>query len=126
MSRDATLRRTLWAGAAYDVALGLFILFGSPAAFRALGYTGAPDSPFYSLSTLPLFVLPLVYVAAARARDTREFRLPVLGARLLGGLLVIGWVLWQRPEAPAVYVTIGVVDWVWAGLHYAYGYSTRV
>ena len=112
------LRRSLGAGALYDLVLGLGILLAGPELGDALG---APvRDPFhFHLAALPLLLLPALYGAAARAADPDPFRPAVLWARGGGGALLLAFTAAFRPEAPAVYVAIGALDLAWAALHAA-------
>jgi hypothetical protein len=76
-------------------------------------------SPFlFSLAALPLLILPVLYVAAARAEDLDEFRPPVLWARTGGGLMLILFTLIHSPGAAWIYVLVGGLDLAWAVVHF--------
>jgi hypothetical protein len=107
------------AGAVYDVALGLFILFGGTWMFGALGHPRPEPVYLLYLATLPLFLLPALYVAAARAAEVDAFRVPVLWARGGGGWLVILLALLFPPPGAWIYVAVGVGDLVWLVVHLA-------
>jgi hypothetical protein len=112
------LRRSLLAGALYDALLGTVVLLAGTALRRAMG---APVSdPFhFQLAALPLFLLPVLYLAAARAADPDPFRPAILWARGGGGACLLVLVAAHRPPAPWLYVVIGALDLGWALLHAA-------
>jgi hypothetical protein len=112
------LRRTLLAGAFYDLVLGAGTALAGPAILASLGAPVA-DRFLFTLALLPLFVLPVLYRAAARASDLAPFRLPVLWARAGGGGLILVLTLVLRPGAAGIYLAIAVVDLGWAALHAA-------
>ena len=119
VSRPA-LRRTLLAGAVYDLVLGLFILFLGRTAMARLGHPLPDHAVFYfSLASLPLLVLPALSAAAARATDPDPFRPAVLWARGAGGALVLLLALTLRPEPLWLFLIVGTLDGVWACLHAA-------
>ena len=111
------LRRSLMAGAVYDLCLGAFVLVLGPWMMARLNEPlDGPALYYFRLSALPLCVLPLVYFAAARSVHVDAFRLPVLGLRGLGGALVLAsLVLGPRPAW--LVLTIGLLDLAWAWLH---------
>ena len=111
------LRRSLLAGAAYDLALGLFIVLAGPRVFEWLGHPLGEAQFHFALGALPLFVLPVLYHGAARAGDTEPFRIPVLWARAGGGGLILLGVLLFQPPLAWIYVAVGLGDWAWAILH---------
>jgi hypothetical protein len=114
-----TLRLGLRAGAIYDLALGGFIWFGGRPVMEALGYPLPDHALFYfMLATLPLFLLPGLYLAAARAPDVDPFRGAVLWARGGGGsLLILCAIAYQPPPTP-MFILIGVLDLAWAAFYY--------
>lgn len=116
MTRRA-LRRSLVAGAVYDLLLAAFVLFFAAGFLRFLGHPD-PSSPFhFRLAALPLLLLPALYLGAARARELQAFRLPVLWARGGGGSLVILGALIHRPDATWIYLAVGALDLGWGALH---------
>jgi hypothetical protein len=116
MNDRRALRRSLILGAAYDVVLGAVIVAVGVRLLGALGQP-VPDRFHFHLTLLPLFLLPALYWAAARAADPDPFRLPVLCARGGGGSLILLAVLLWPPHAAWVYLAIAAGDLVWAGVH---------
>ena len=116
-SSRGALRASLRAGAVYDVVLGIGILFLGRRLLAALGYAVLPPAFLFRLAALPLFLLPALYLAAARATDPDPFRGPVLWARGVGGLIVLALVLAHRPPAAGIYAAVGAADLVWAAVH---------
>ncbi len=112
------LRRSLIAGAAYDVALAAFILL---AGGDMLARLGAPLPLgalfFFRLSALPLLLLPALYLSAAVAGDPGPFRPAVLWARGGGGAILIALALLHRPQPLWLFLGVGVVDVAWWVLH---------
>lgn len=111
------LRGSLVAGAIYDLALGFWILFYGLRFLSGLGYAPGGSSFLFHMAALPLLLLPVLYVSAARAKDTKAFRPAVLWARGGGGAVLLMLVLVHRPEAGEIYALLGVADLVWATLH---------
>jgi len=111
------LRVSLTAGAIYDLALGLFIVFLGPRMLVALGHPAPQPLFHFYLSGLPLFVLPALYLTAARVPGVDAFRLPVLWARGGGGALIILLALLFPPDAAWIYFSVGGLDLVWAAVH---------
>ena len=113
------LRRSLVAGAVYDLALGLFIVLFGPRALVALGYP-VPDPVFlFYLSGLALFILPVLYGAASRAAQVDPFRAPVLWARAGGGAFILLVTLLFPPPGAWIYAGVAAADLVWAAVHAA-------
>ena len=83
-------------------------------------FTGAPPPSLFHfhLAALPLFLLPVFYWSAARARSIDGFRAGVLWARLGGGGLVLLATLLDRPVLWGVYVVVGLLDWGFGALHF--------
>jgi hypothetical protein len=113
------LRLTLVLGAAYDLALALFILTAGRRVLAGLGHPVPEPGFYFTISILPLVILPVLYVAAAWAQDVDAFRAPVLWARAGGGLMLLVFTLVLRPGAMWLFVLISVIDLVWAGVHAA-------
>jgi len=88
----------------------LFSLFSHP----------LPCSPFlFRLATLPLLVLPLVYLTAAETAQ----RCPPLvdlsiAMRVTGALGILGIVFWHRPQGALAYCLLSAGDFVWAALYF--------
>ena len=117
MSPRTWLRRSLVAGAVYDLVLGLFVLTLGPDLMARLGHPLSVAALFYfRLAALPLCILPIVYISAARSPHVDAFRIPVLGLRGLGGGLVLASLL-LGPEPAWLFLAIGFGDLGWAMLH---------
>jgi len=112
-----TLRATLVWGGAYDLGLGLFILFAGEPVLAALGHPLGGARFHFLLGALPLFILPALYFGAARADEVGAFLPPVLWARGCGGGLLIALTVIAAPPAAWIYLAIGAADFVWAGIH---------
>jgi hypothetical protein len=112
------LRRSLIAGAAYDVVLAAFILLAGD---DALARLGAPLPAgalfFFRLAALPLLLLPALYLAAAVAGDPGSFKAAVLWARGGGGAILIGLALLHRPQPLWLFLGVGVADLAWCAVH---------
>ncbi len=113
------LRASLVAGAVYDLGLGAFIMTAGPRAIRAAAGLPPADLFTFRLAALPLFLLPALYLAAARARAVDPFRAPVLWARGAGGAIVIALAVLHHPPGAAVYAAVGIADLAWAAVHAA-------
>jgi hypothetical protein len=113
------LRVSLLAGAAYDLALGAFVLVWGERIMDGLGHPLGVSRPFFLMASLPLFLLPAVYVGAAAARDTLPFRLPVLWARGGGGVGLFLLTVLGKPPVPWLFLGFAVLDVGWALLHLA-------
>ncbi len=111
------LRASLRAGAVYDLALGLFIVFRGLWALERMGYPRPHPVFLFYLSALVLFLLPALYLAAARAPEVAPFRAPVLWARGGGGFLVVLLAVLFPPDGAWVYLAVGAADLLWAALH---------
>jgi hypothetical protein len=112
------LRRSLIAGAVYDVALALFIVFAGEGAVARLGAPlPAGALFFFRLAALPLLLLPALYLAAAAAGDPGPFKAAVLWARGGGGAILIGLALLHRPEPLWLFLGVGVADLAWWAVH---------
>lgn len=111
------LRRSLAAGAVYDAALGLFIVFAGPAAMAALGHPPAGTSFYFRLGALPLLLLPALYLAAARSPQIDAFRGPVLWARGGGGAILLLLVAALRPDPAWLFAAVAGVDLALAVVH---------
>jgi hypothetical protein len=116
-SDRGALRLTLVLGAAYDLALALFILTLGRRVLSALGHPVPEPGFYFTLATLPLLLFPVLYVAAAWAEDIDAFRAPVLWARAGGGLILLVFTVVLRPGAMWLFLLISLIDLVWAGLH---------
>ncbi len=121
MSGDGTshraLRTSLLAGAAYDLALGLFILVFGPRAMAGLGSPVTGSEFYFHLAALPLLVLPVLYAGAARSPAVDAFRPSVLWARGGGGAFVLILAALLRPVGAGVFVAVGAADLGWALVH---------
>jgi hypothetical protein len=94
------------------------VLFG-PRVLVALGHP-VPDPVYlFYLSALALFVLPVLYLTAARAAAVDPFRAPVLWARAGGGVFILLFTLLFPPPAAWVYFAVAAADLVWASAHAA-------
>lgn len=114
------LRRSLRAGAVYDILLGFVIVATGPGLLRALGHPLSDGALFYfHLASLPLWILPVLYWTASRAVDPDPFRGPVLWARGAGGAAILFLVFAIPPEVRWIFAAIGVIDLGWAVLHAA-------
>jgi len=113
-----SLRVSLALGAIYDILVALFILSAGERVLDRLGYP-VEEPFFFSLAALPLLILPVLYVAAARAEDLDEFRPPVLWARTGGGLILVLFTLIHSPGAAWVFLLLGALDLGWAALHFS-------
>jgi len=113
------LRRSLVFGGVYDVILGLFMLVAGP---WAMNHLGAPldDAARYwfRLSALPLCILPVFYLTAARSPHLDAFRVPVLALRGLGGCLVLASLL-LGPRPAWLVLVVGLLDLGWAYLYFS-------
>lgn len=108
----------LRAGAAYDAALGLFILFAGRPVMAGLGHP--VTEPFlFLLAATPLLILPVLYWSAAAAGAPRSFRAPVVWARFGGGAFILALTLWYRPPGAAVFVAVALADFAWGAWHAA-------
>jgi hypothetical protein len=114
---DRGLRLSLLGGAVYDLALGILIVTRGDDILSAFGRPVDACRFYFLLGALPLFLLPALYVSAATARETEPFRLAVLWARGGGGLALVGLTAWTRPGVAWLFVVLGVLDLLWAGLH---------
>jgi hypothetical protein len=111
------LRLSLRLGAIYDLLLAGTVLLAGRSLFNLLGIP-LPEPYFYlPLATLPLILLPVLYLAAARAGDCDPFRAPVLWARGGGGGVILMIALLEAPTGMGLLVAIGIVDLLWAGIH---------
>ncbi len=111
------LRQGLITGALYDLALGLFMLVAGPWTMNRLGEPLEGQALYwFRLSALPLCVLPVVYLTAARSSHLDAFRTPVLALRGLGGGLVLASLL-LGPRPAWLVLVIGVIDLSWAVLY---------
>ena len=118
------LRRSLVLGALYDVILGLFMLLAGAWVMQRLGQPlEGPALYWFRLSALPLCILPVVYLNAARSPHLDAFRVPVLALRGLGGALVLASML-LGPRPAWLVLCVGLADLGWAGL-YAYLWGRR-
>lgn len=114
------LRLSLRLGAAYDLALALFILSVGPAAMARMGAPLPEGAAFYyRLASLPLILLPALYLAAASAREPDPFRPAVLWARGGGGLFLIALTLLHAARPAWLFLGIGLGDLLWGALHAA-------
>ena len=112
------LRRGLTAGALYDLGLGLFMLVAGPGTMSRLGAPLEGDALYwFRLSALPLFILPVLYLSAARSSHLDAFRLPVIALRGLGGCLVIASLAFG-PRPAWLVLVIGLLDLGWACLYF--------
>jgi hypothetical protein len=111
------LRASLLAGAAYDLALGLFILVLGPPVMTGLGSPIQGSTFLFRLAALPLFVLPVLYAVAARSPAVDAFRPAVLWARGGGGAFILALTAILHPGAAGVFTAIGLVDLGWAAIH---------
>ena len=111
------LRISLAAGAAYDLALGGFILLAGKRVMAALGHPVPEPGFYYTLGALPLLILPVLYGSAARSSAIDAFRPAVLWARGGGGLLLLGLTQRLGPEPAWIFLTIGLLDIGWAVVH---------
>ena len=85
----------------------------------ALGHPVTGFEYHFLLGAMPLFVLPVLYAAAARSAAIDAFRAPVLWARGFGGGVLVVLPLVYRPEGGWIYMAIGAADLVWAAVHAA-------
>ena len=112
------LRRGLVAGAFYDLLLGAFMLLAGPWTMHRLGQLlEEPALYWFRLSALPLLILPLVYLTAARSRHIDAFRTPILALRGFGGGLVLAS-LFLGPRPAWLVLVIGLLDLGWALLYF--------
>jgi hypothetical protein len=112
------LRRSLVLGALYDLLLGAFMLVAGPWTLHRLGQSlENPALYWFRISALPLFLLPLVYLTAARSRHIDSFRTPIIALRGLGGALVLASLL-LGPRPAWLVLVIGVLDLGWALLYF--------
>jgi len=112
------LRLSLAGGALYDVLLAVLLLTAGERILARLGHP-VQEPFFFFLAALPLLLLPVLYVAAARAEDLDEFRPPVLWARVGGGAMVILFTLVLRPPVLWLYLLVGGLDLAWAAIHFS-------
>jgi hypothetical protein len=112
------LRGSLRAGAAYDLALALFIVTAGPATMARLGAPLSGDARFlFRLASLPLWILPALYLTAARSPNPDPFRPAVLWARLGGGFILIAVALLDRAHPLALFLAVGAADLLWGAIH---------
>ena len=111
------LRISLLAGAAYDLILGFFVLILGRRVLEMMGHPLSEPEFYFSLATLPLFLLPVLYTIAAFSDSIAGFRPAVLWARAGGGLMIILLTGVHNPEAAWVFWCIGIIDLGWAGIH---------
>jgi hypothetical protein len=111
------LRVSLVAGAGYDLFLGAFIFLAGRWAMEALGHPVGDPGFYFLLAGLPLLILPVLYMTAARSAAIGAFRPAVLWARGGGGLLIVLLTLWLRPGVAWLFFGIGLLDLAWALLH---------
>ena len=112
------LRRSLVLGAVYDLMLGLFMLMAGPWTLSRLGEPLEGAALYwFRLSALPLCILPVFYLTAARSSHLDAFRVPVLALRGLGGCLVLASLL-LGPRPAWLVLLIGLLDLGWASLYF--------
>jgi len=112
------LRRSLIAGALYDLILGLFMLVAGSWTMSRLGEPLEGQALYwFRLSALPLCILPVIYLTAARSSHLDAFRLPVLALRGLGGGLVLASLLLE-PRPAWLVLVVGLLDVGWAFLYF--------
>lgn len=111
------LRRSLVFGAVYDLVLGVYILILGRPTMEAWGHPVPEPGFYFLLGSLPLLVLPMLYLSAARSEALDAFRPAVLWARGGGGGLVLLLTLTLHPAVSWMFLTIGILDLGWALLH---------
>ncbi len=114
----SALRIALYSSVAYDWA-ALVLLMAMPAwLFRVLGHP-VPLEPFlFRMSALPLAVLPVVYLMAAKDPQRHpDLVRASIWLRVVGALSIAVVVAWQRPPAPLAYVLFVAGDLVWAAVY---------
>jgi len=112
------LRRSLIAGAVYDLALALFIVFAGEGTVARLGAPlPAGTLFFFRLAALPLLLLPALYLAAAAAANPGPLMAAVLWARGGGGAILIGLALLHRPQPLWLFLGVGAADLAWCAVH---------
>ena len=118
MLEQNALRRSLILGALYDLILALFMLTGGPWTMNRLGHPLEGQALYwFRLSALPLCILPMLYISAARSSQLDAFRVPVLLLRGLGGFLVLAS-LALGPRPAWLVLVIGILDLGWAFLYF--------
>jgi len=94
------------------------MLIAGPWTMNRLGQPlEGPALYWFRLSALPLCILPVIYLTAARSPHLGAFRTPVLALRGLGGALVLAS-LFFGPRPAWLVLLIGVIDLGWAGLYW--------
>lgn len=112
------LRLSLAAGASYDLVLGIAILVVGEPLLAALGSPAVEPAYYLYLGALPLFILPVLYGAAALSEESLDaFRLPVLWARGGGGAVLMLLTVFHEPPASWLFHVIGAADLLWATVH---------
>jgi hypothetical protein len=119
------LRRSLVAGAVYDLVLGCFILVVGSRVMASLGHPVTGFEFYFTLAAAPLLLLAVLYAVAAVSRPIDVFRAPVLWARGGGGVIILLLTAVHRPGAAWLFFVIGAVDLLWAALHAALWRTAR-
>ncbi len=115
---SSLLAGLLIASAVYD-GLGFILLWSMPRWLFTWFHHPIPANPFlFRLAALPLLLLPLVYVSAARMGS----RCPVLirlsiALRIVGAVGIALLLIWHLPPGQGAYWCFVVGDIVWAGLY---------
>ncbi len=116
--RPGFLAVSLVASAAYDW-LGFLLLWTMPGwLFRLFAHPVPSDAFLFRLAALPLLLLPLVYLSAARMGSACPILVRLsIALRVVGALSIALLVLWHRPEGWGAYVCFAAGDLVWAALY---------
>lgn len=110
------LCRVLFASAVVDL-VSLALLWWMPQWLLDLFSHPVPAEPFlFRLAALPLLMAPVVYVLAARTRESGLVTASI-GLRVVGAIGIIGLLLVHRPAGAGAYWTFAGTDLVWAALY---------
>lgn len=85
-----------------------------------------PTNPFlFRLAALPLLLLPLVYLSAARARGAYPILIRLsIALRVVGAIAIAILVLWHAPPGQGAYWCFAGGDLLWAA-SYAWAASRQ-
>lgn len=109
------LRNLLLASAAYDL-VALALLWSMPGfLFEFFSHPIPTDAFLFRLAALPLWMMPPLYVMAARAESARALVVRAcVVLRVVGGLGIAGLVIVHAPAGAGAYWSFAAGDLVWA------------